>query len=202
MKNNTLILIDWDDTLFPTSWITNNSINIFNNKNIKKKIMLLSKLDYILYRFLKKSLNYGTVIIVTNASKLWVYNSIKYLPYSSKIINNKIKLISARDKYGHLNNPYLWKQYVFEDEVKIFFYNNKNIHNIISIGDAEYEHKALINFYEWKKIIPKKRILKKIKFISSPSYSSVIYQIKILTKCINKIYNKKKHVDLLFKIKN
>ena len=34
MKN--IIFIDWDDTLFPTTWIHNNNINCINKEDINK----------------------------------------------------------------------------------------------------------------------------------------------------------------------
>ena len=37
-NKSTLIILDWDDTLFPTSWVNKNNIEIMNNsKFIYKK---------------------------------------------------------------------------------------------------------------------------------------------------------------------
>lgn len=198
MKDNTLIFIDWDDTLFPTSWITKNKIDVSDKRVRDKYLVMFSELDNVLYKFLKKALSLGDVIIVTNASRSWIDLSMKLLPQSSKIIDAKIKIVSARDKFGHHSDTYVWKQFAFEEEAHVSLKDKKDVHNIISIGDAEYEHKALIKFYDWSKIVPQKRILKKIKFLSSPTYYSVIDQINVLTSCLDKICLKKKHVDLVF----
>ena len=56
MKDNTLIIIDWDDTLYPTSWIRNNDIS----KNERK----IAKLDGLIARFLKDANEYANIFYV------------------------------------------------------------------------------------------------------------------------------------------
>ena len=56
---NSLIIYDWDDTLFPTSYIQK-----ISNLN-KMKIELLEKYNI---RLLEKSCRLGRTIIITNAS--------------------------------------------------------------------------------------------------------------------------------------
>jgi hypothetical protein len=197
MYTKTLIILDWDDTLFPTSWVMNNNINMAKASDNHK--VMFSELDNILYDFLHKCLKLGKVIIVTNASYGWVNISLKVLPYTSKILLNNIKILSAREMFQKQNSIHVWKRLAFEQEVVEYFMGKHDVHNIVSIGDAEYEYNALIHFYDWKKIIPKKRLLKTIKLISSPTYYSLLDQIDVLSNCIEKICRKKKHVDLHFK---
>ena len=59
-----VFIFDWDDTLFPTSWINNINNNKYNILNNKKFIIL----DKILYLLISKCMIYGEVIIVTNAT--------------------------------------------------------------------------------------------------------------------------------------
>lgn len=200
MKNSTLIFIDWDDTLFPTTWVMNNHINLSDKQNKVKYYSLFSELDDILYKFFIKTMNYGTIIIVTNASRNWINVSMEILPKSSSIINNNIKIVSARDRYSDTHTVFKWKELSFKDEADGFFYHDTQIQNIVSIGDADYEHIALIKLDEWEKKLPEKRILKKIKLMHQPSYYCLIDQLEVLTSCIDGIIKKKKHMDLLFKI--
>lgn len=202
MIDNTLVFIDWDDTLFPTSWIVDNRIDLNKTEYRSKYIILFSELDNVLYDFLKKVTKYGKVIIVTNASMSWIKTSLKILPNSSKFILKNIKIVSARDMYGKHKDVFKWKQFAFEKEVNSFFKKKSDVHNLISIGDADYEHTALINFDDWEKMKPHKRCLKTIRFMTSPTYYSVVDQIQVLTRCITKVCRKHKHIDLLFRTKN
>ena len=197
-KSNTLIILDWDDTLFPTSWVGINNINIREKKTRDNYQVMFAELDNILYNFLTKCINLGKVLIMTNASYGWINITTKMVPNTSKLINKYIKVISARESYSEYYDINKWKHYAFEDEVINYFKNKKTTHNILSIGDALYEYEALIKIYELKKVKPKKRILKTIKLMYSPTYYSLIDQINVLSECINKLSHKKKHIDLNF----
>ena len=199
MRNKTLIILDWDDTLFPTTWANGNNINMSDKDTRINNQIIFAELDNILYDFLSKCTKLGSVVIITNASYNWIIASMSILPNTKRLVANAIKIISARDMYQHNKTMSKWKQMAFEHEAFNFFEGKLDVHNIVSIGDADYEYNALIQFYDWKKIKTKKRLLKTIKFLSIPSYYSLMDQILVLTKCIGKVCNKQKHVDLHFK---
>ena len=46
--------------------------------------------------FLKKVSSYGNIMIITNASKQWIYQTLYYLPKTKELIT-KYRIISARD---------------------------------------------------------------------------------------------------------
>lgn len=196
--DDTLIIIDWDDTLFPTSWISNNNINVKDSSIRNNNRITFSELDNILYKFLMKCISLGRVLIITNASIGWINITMDLLPNSKNIIVRNIKVMSARDHYGDYMNINQWKHNAFEKEIIDYFDNKYHIHNILSIGDAHYEYEALVKIYHMDKIVPEKRILKTVKFLSVPTYHSLIDQINVLTKSINKIVHKHKHMDLVF----
>jgi len=200
-KNNTLIILDWDDTLFPTSWFLEKKVDVNNPQ--KEFVNMIKKLDDKLVILFKKLLKCGEVAVVTNAMLKWIVMSLSLLPKTKKIINNKIKIISARDIYQKLipGNVNKWKKLIFEELVLNHFMdaNNKNtkqIENIVSIGDAKYEFEALIELDEDFKL--KKRFLKAIRFMSAPNYDSLLDQIEVLTKCIKKVCKNSQHYDLKF----
>lgn len=198
MSNNTLIILDWDDTLFPTSWLSNNNINIKSSKKRKEYKIMFSELDNSIHNFLIECLKYGNVAIITNASYGWLVTSLLMIPQSKKIINDKIKVLSAREQYSNDYSISEWKKLAFSEEIYNYFIDKKELHNIISIGDAYYEYDALVDIYDYNKIIPKKRILKTVKLLNNPTYYTLIDQINILFKCIGKLVNRKKHTDLNF----
>lgn len=188
IKNKTIFILDWDDTLYPTSYlITNKSYDNIN---------YLYKLDQILSIFIKKILNLGKVIIVTNATKSWVENTILSYPITSNIILNNIEIYSARDLFANKYSLDICKAYTF----KLLLTNlikKKYITNIYSIGDQLYEYNALVELNNLDTNI----LLKSIKLIDKPSIDDLIKQIEIMNENIHCISNRNKHVDLLFKNK-
>lgn len=195
-KYKTVIILDWDDTLFPTSWLLQNNINM-NDDDIRKKYFKnFSKLDDLISKLLIKCVHNGKVIIVTNALPLWIKVSSSVLPETLKILKY-IKIISARHQYQQQSDNMMdWKSMAFKDEITHEL-TTKKIHNIISIGDADYEYKALIDLYNWNR--KNKKILKSIKLISRPSLDQIYDELTVLDTTINQIAKHKGHLDLNFK---
>lgn len=71
-EQNTLIIFDWDDTLFPTYWLISTGINMRSLDDIRKYLVYFKELDTIVSKLLYEALRLGKVIIVTNASIDWI----------------------------------------------------------------------------------------------------------------------------------
>ena len=197
----TLTILDWDDTLFPTSWIVKNNINL-NDKNMQNQyIVFFSRLDTILYDLLNKLLKHGQIIIVTNAVIKWVMISSNMLPHTQKILKEKILILSARDAFQskYPNEMHKWKKKMFEKIVDKYFLQHK-LQNIISVGDAEHEFNALINLYNEHSVV-KLRLLKTVRFIRDPSFDELIDQLEVFNNCADKVLQSQKHMDLKFQDK-
>jgi hypothetical protein len=197
-KNNTLIILDWDDTLFPTSWVNKNDIDIININKISY-VKYFEKIDISLVKLFNNLINFGDVLIITNALLNWINISSKILPNSYNLFkNNKnIKFISARGEYSSVtSNINDWKKLAFINELKKKT-RSKKINNIISIGDAEYEYNALVNLH----YDDKDRLLKSVKFIRYPDNYNIYEQINILNNSIYNICTFKGHLDLQIKNK-
>ena len=197
----TLIIFDWDDTLFPTFWTIQNNINLIDKKVQNQYIVFFAKLDTILYQILTKLLNYGNVAIVTNAGSKWIMVSSCMLPNTQKILRDKILILSARDAYQNKypDQMHLWKKKVFRNIVAEHF-KDHNLQNIISIGDAEYEFTALTDLYNHNSVI-KKRLLKTIRFKKEPSFDDLMDQLEVFNECAIKIVLNSDHMDLKFENK-
>jgi hypothetical protein len=223
-----LFIIDWDDTLFPTSWINKNSID-FNRPNTytEYKIYFL-ELDKTISGLLESLNRVGDVWVVTNASIKWIKSCLMILNQTREtIIKNNIRIVSARDSYSQNNSsPTEWKILTFQDIIEdILSKISKNMKpntyiNIISIGDAMYEYIALMNLDNFlKSFIEKKNInvtnsndktdkqnqytnfnylLKNVKFIEKPEFNLVIDQMNVLDKNKETIINKLEFIDLKF----
>ena len=129
--NNTILIFDWDDTLFPTSWLKSKGIDFSNLTNIiPEDIKLeLKNLDDICISLLNKVFKLGQVFIVTNSKNGWVkISSQLFLPQVYQFLY-KIDIISACENY-----PYLpikdCKVHTFRELL------NNHIVNILSFGDS------------------------------------------------------------------
>ncbi len=187
----TLIVLDWDDTLCPTTWMIENNINPSNPQSILKYTKYFNVLDESINDLLNELKKHGNVAIITNAMSEWIHLASSILPHTNKQISNNVQIISARQKYqNNVANPNDWKKYAFKDLLKQHEYT---LHNIVSIGDAEYEYNALIDLWKY---IPHK-YLKSIKFIKSPSESDVIVQLRLMRKHVYRICSAHRQFDLL-----
>ncbi len=192
-NNNTLIILDWDDTLFPTSWVSKNSIDVYDKSVFIKYNLYFEELDDILYSLLTRLSKLGHVIIITNALTEWVKVSSSILPRSSKIIKN-LKIISARKTYQNITSSSEWKKFAFKDELDDISKKNE-IYNVVSVGDAEFEFYATINLVNYNN----KRYYKTVKFIKNPSFDKLIEQLKTFYKASPVICQRRKHFDYKFK---
>jgi hypothetical protein len=207
-----IFIIDWDDTLFPTNWVSKNQIDITNIDSYNKYKLFFIELDNILSNVINTLNKLGNIFIVSNASLTWIKNCLAILPYTNKLVNSfGINVISARDNYfsnNHSNNEKSsimeWKITCFQDILINILnnivdkFNEKNYLNIISIGDAIYEYIALIylNSFFQKNELNINYFLKNIKFIEKPEFNTIIEQLIVLKKNIQTIVNKLQFVDL------
>lgn len=213
-----LFIIDWDDTLFPTTWIHKNNIELNRPELLEKYKIYFLELDRTISTLLESINKIGDIFIVTNANINWIKSCLSNLALTRKtIINNNIRIVSARDSYSKNNSsPTEWKILTFQDIIEdIINKINKNmkpntIINIISIGDAMYEYIALINLDNFlksyindKNFLNEKNfnyLLKNIKFIEKPEFDCIIDQVQVLHKNFDDIVNRLEFIDLKFKV--
>jgi hypothetical protein len=175
-KYDYIILLDWDDTLFPSTWINQYNINL-EDSNYKK---LFNLLDVMIYNFIIELKKIADIKIISNGTMEWLNKCLKVLPISA----NKIELISSRDLYSeqYPNQYILWKQKTFSKYVKDYT-------SIISIGDSICEERALLsldNIIDYD--------IKSIKLKERPNVNEIINQIEFIRKNHKHILNN----DMMF----
>lgn len=196
-KYNSIIIFDWDDTLFCTSYFEN-KYNISVNENIKideKEKLNLLKLEEKVFKILHLAINSGDTYIVTNSSEGWInyVTSIFYpLVYKFLIKSNKIKIISARKLYEneYPNNQSFWKLATFINISKLY---NKNIlTNIMCFGDSNLEIEAI------NRISPlfKESYIKTIMFMQNPNILQLNKQLKLCLNEFTKIHSLVKNISI------
>lgn len=198
-KNNTLFILDWDDTLFPTNWVMKNGINLMNSSIRDQYMVHFQELDRVLSGFLKNIMSFGRVTIVTNALLDWIHISSIVLPKTYSLLK-KVKIVSARGIYREKSSKMMdWKMMAFRDVVDIEF-KDSSLMNVISIGDAEYEYQALIALNKCSQHTRKctSKALKSIRFMKNPSHDTLIDQLEVLNNAISDVWLSEKHLDLKF----
>ena len=214
-----IVIFDWDDTLFPTTTIINNKQDI--------NIQLLDKFGKTLYELFKEWMKiYGSrnIYIVTNSGKDWCLKSLKLLSkmyqikqkdiskqkldYFAAIYNSlislNVRIISAQYLYStkYPKKPTIWKIKAFKQIIIEHFKNIKceschdNIYEIVSIGDSEneyiasYEAKHKLNKYIKRRKSTNNIIrLHRVKLKEKPQINDMIEQMKLLNKEANIMNN-------------
>jgi len=173
-KHQEIIILDWDDTLMCTSYLTRLGLVQLPESALEP----LKVLDEKISKFLEKTTSFGKTMIITNAEEKWVaYTGMGYLPKSYKIIQESIEVVSARARYQDEfpADTFRWKVEAFLDLRKNF--DDNVMANIVSIGDSRAEMEAARCLGEQMS----HAIVKTVKFKNNPGVNDLIKQINLLT---------------------
>ena len=212
--SKTLIIFDFDDTLFCTKYFDTFSIpykDIFNNmislEEINPGLVIeLKQLENTILQLFNNLQKKYVIIIISNAEIKWINNCMTYFfeQLNEYINENKIKIYSAKNIFSKLiKDKSKWKIKCFKKAIKELYKDDINIDlNVISIGDGIEEKEAVFNLT--KNIEFNKKIKPKyIKMISFPSVSSIILQLKYLNDNINDIILSNQSIyKMVIQIKN
>src|SRR5690606_26095890 len=105
-----LVIYDWDDTLFPTTWFTQN--NLSADQLDPKVTSYFASLDKSISTLLGRTHKSAGTMIITNASLRWFEISVAILPKTAQLIKSNIRVFSARDIYKdrYPNEMAMWKR--------------------------------------------------------------------------------------------
>ena len=200
IKNNTIFIFDWDDTLFFTTHINPSENNtFFYESQTEKKFM--NRIEYYVCEILNKALSKGEVFIITNSGDGWVHACAQFYYPNLIPILKKINIISARDSYqkDYPNDPITWKIKAFNDLKKRFNFEKCIVSNIICIGDNNCEIIAAQKLGEEFNNC----LVKTIKFKEKPNLKELIKQIILINEQILRVYNYPKSLTIqVNKMKN
>ena len=194
--SKTLIIFDFDDTLFCTKYFDTFTLSyqdIFTCKSSLEEInpCLIRELkeleNTIIELFINLQQNYD-IIIISNANMKWINNCLThFLEELKEYINeNNIKIYSAKNMFSKIcKNKNEWKIKCFKKVINDLYKNQLAYTdlNVVSIGDNNEEKKAVFNLVKinkYYKIRPKF-----IRMISYPSAATIILQLKYLNKNLN-----------------
>ena len=189
-NEHNLFIFDWDNTLLPTNFLSQEEII---DENLPKKYEeIFSILEKVIIKVINLAINKGDVYIITNSSIGWVeFSTNKYYPNLKKYLDT-IHIISARSEY---ENFYPGKLKIWKE--KTFLNLKKNINltiptNIICFGDSIIELEA------GKKLASKinNSFIKTIKFQENPEPEDLIRQLNLIIKKFDNIYSIVKNVSI------
>eukprot|EP00484_Ammonia_sp_Unknown_P014801 CAMPEP_0197072886 /NCGR_PEP_ID=MMETSP1384-20130603/210322_1 /TAXON_ID=29189 /ORGANISM="Ammonia sp." /LENGTH=523 /DNA_ID=CAMNT_0042511707 /DNA_START=85 /DNA_END=1656 /DNA_ORIENTATION=- len=180
----TQIILDWDDTLFPTAYTLLNmnqgvcSSDKLTDGEWKQLQELMQTVSCILLLFVHL-FGSDNVAIVTNAKLHWFFESCQiykslYAPIKYLLVDlYQIRVISAHDSYSRQ------KSSAFRDVLS----DKKNIHRVICIGDSNEEYDAIENVCQVLRITAKRSIsYYRFKLLESPSLNAMIKQLRCIKK--------------------
>ena len=189
--HNNLFIFDWDNTLFPTTFLTKEEI--IDNNLPEEYIEIFSILEKSIIKIFNLAIDKGDVYIITNSSIGWVEFSInKYFPNLQKLLD-KIHIISARNEYedSYPGEPKIWKIHAFLNLKQKLDLSVPT--NIICFGDSIVELNA------GKKLASKinNSFIKTLKFQEIPEPEDIIKQLNVIFNKFDYIYSKAKNLSIV-----
>jgi len=140
-----LFLFDWDDTLYPRTFLSKNGYYPSKKEipiNVLNKLKLLEGI--ILDMFQNISL-FGNVVIISNSDRDWINITCKlFMPSLFVFIRKNVLYLSAKNLYdtSYPGEPILWKAQTMKHVLKKFYGEEKNKY-VISVGDSIIEYTAI-----------------------------------------------------------
>ena len=198
-----LIIIDWDDTLNPSSWCMKNGV-LTVRPPFGNEISTLRELSLKVAATLQKCLENGLVVIVTNAETGWVEMSAKMLlPDVSRLLSH-VPVISARSSFESImrDAPTMWKALTFGRLISEWFETfgreaivDDIILEVVSIGDSEHEREALhhVSFHHEVKFVSKS-----IKLLERPTIEEMKKQHDALVDKLDTLLSSAVPVDVCY----
>jgi hypothetical protein len=191
---DTLIILDFDDTLFPTTWLLNEGFLDGDAALDPVQSALLQRLEDHAAKTLQMAMQYGEVVIITNAMQGWVEHSCAVFMPSLVPFLQQIKIVSARSSYESedVPSPTSWKTLAFAREVGRFCNGPSEARTIISLGDSLCEQQALVaatnGFADCS--------AKSLKFMEQPYIEQLIDQHELVHGCFADVYELVGDLDL------
>jgi hypothetical protein len=146
-KDDTLFLIDWDDTILPTTYLAAHNLREDSEvipANFAEELEGYAEVVSETIRLMRER---GRVVIVTNAETGWIdMTCAKFLPALLAVLK-EVEAVSARSMFEPLGYqlPAQWKEQMFAEKISQHFGSNQNKTrwNVLSMGDASHEREAI-----------------------------------------------------------
>mmetsp|Transcript_47543 Transcript_47543/g.142016 ORF Transcript_47543/g.142016 Transcript_47543/m.142016 type:complete len:276 (-) Transcript_47543:63-890(-) len=195
---DTVIIFDWDDTVFPSTWVKEQIPNSGGAPEIAPwQQDCLAQISDLARETLVTAKQFGSVLLVTNAEQGWIDLSCHtFMPALAPVLAD-VRILSARTMYEtpSISSPHVWKMKAFESEISRAFLTDLGgcrRKNIISLGDSSHERVALMAVTE---NLPNCRT-KSLKFVERPDIGQLCEQHLFVARCLERIVHHDGNLDL------
>ncbi|ETV94260.1 hypothetical protein, variant 4 [Aphanomyces invadans] len=195
---STVILLDWDDTLFPNTYLSKQrySLDTVDEPLSAQDQKLMELLMQHVASFLKSCVDSNrTVMIVTNGEADWVERSCKRFMLAIYPLVASFRIVSARAMYESSHPVEEWKVACFTSELTKHFFGDMSgrKRHIVSIGDSHYERQAV---QRMSAFLPLAKT-KSVKFIDLPSIPDMVRQLMLVSTYLSHLCTHPDHLDLI-----
>lgn len=213
IRDRTVVVFDWDDTLCPSSWLhAQDLLPKFRGQQIPvspAQREALAVLGALVERLLRKAVSFGPVFVVTAAEAGWVELSCAlYLPQVRPLLElADVHIVSARSWYeqtfGVGGDSGAWKHEVMQLIARKCFAlperlptdgskEEEGFFTLLSVGDSMAERDACYAAVDgvagtWAKTL---------KFVEHPSADEVAQQVALAHDSFEHMCNWASHLDL------
>ena len=195
-----IVIIDWDDTLCPSHWIRVNRprLQYFSPcpDDPRFKVPLEALSDQVV-KVLRASVAISKTVILTNAQVGWVEISCRnFMPkvwpviqeldidivYARQSVEQDMMVSRELDYNYNANAPQLWKERAMKENISKFYsrYAHQSWKNIVSIGDQVCEHNACRLVALARPSTRKTCRTKTVKLIEEPSIENLVAENQVL----------------------
>lgn len=192
-----LFLLDWDDTLCPTSWIDTQShaTPFAMGFAPRPSWAQLEELGKAVKAFVDEAGRFGTVAIVTMAERPWVQVSLReFLPGAAESIE-KLQVFYARESFMTRAIPGACQMTILKrramqiamDAILLRLGRGASFECLVSIGDNEAEKKAAMEVgqeFQSKGLI---KVTKTVKLRAKPTIEQMTTQVKKLQEILPRL---------------
>jgi hypothetical protein len=197
LKEHTLMIWDWDDTLLPSTWLNTQGLRLEDDEPMPPAVCeMLRVFASNIESTLRLAMSLGTVVVVTNAETGWVDLSCrKFFPMLHPLVNS-LHVVSARSTYEEhgVFCPLDWKVKAFMEEIRVFCPSKRHVVNVMSFGDSVHEREALMRSCD--SLQTDSRRMKSVKFPERPEALALQGTHTVLRKFLRTIVEHNGDLDL------
>jgi len=198
-KASTALILDWDDTLFPSTWMHEvlDQVECSIDEVLETSREVMSNLLPPLAHFLAEATARAHVFVVTLADEAWVKDLTLAVPALADLLfgSSRLKVIYAR-KYinkqmseAHDRSRDFWttvKKAAIARELKEFhsLQNAAHLKNVLSIGDSVFERDGTIaaceEFMSNRGPDDERLVVKTLKLVEKPTAEELTAQLTLV----------------------
>jgi hypothetical protein len=196
VSGNALFVFDWDDTLFPTSWLQQGGVHQGESSGARRQKAQFRKVARSVSALLEAAKRLGKVVVVTNAEAGWIEQCCAlFLPELAPVLEG-LHLVSARSTFlGSAEaEPAEWKCQAFDREIQAFCAGRACAGNlqVFSLGDSLYEHAALFKVARAMPIFTPKSV----KLMEHPTAAQLVEEQELLAGSLEDLFEQEGEIDI------